>query len=575
MPDTPSIDIRPDHWEIVQSVLHRHVPQHEVWAFGSRAKWTAKEYSDLDLAVITDKSLPLDVIVGLSDDFSESDLPYKVDVVDWATTNESFKKIIERDRVVVQKVGRGRVMDFEFCTKAPESWARMTIDDVCTRITSGGTPSRRTPEFFINGSVPWVKTQELQDGWIRATDEKITEDAVKKSSVKLLPANSVLLAMYGATVGQLGVLASPMACNQACCALIVNDEIADFRYIYYLLLQHRAVIKSLATGAAQQNLSAAQIKQFKFAFPDRQAQGQVADLLSGLDDKIDLNRRTNLTLEAMAQAIFKSWFVDFDPVKAKIAARQEGRDPLRAAMSAISGKAEAELDALPREQYQQLAATAALFPDEMEKSELGEIPRGWGAGVFKECCLRVESGGTPSRKEPAFWDGSIPWLTSGEVREVVVLDTREKITCAGLASSSAKLWPAMTTVVAMYGATAGQVCLIAEEMTANQACCALIPKSEFRAFVFIAARQSIQQLLEKASGSAQQNLNKSLVENHAQVIPDRDVAEAFEMVTTKLLQKWILNQRSMVTLGALRDTLLPKLLSGELSVSAATAGGEA
>jgi type I restriction enzyme S subunit len=166
-------------------------------------------------------------------------------------------------------------------------------------------------------------------------------------------------------------------------------------------------------------------------------------------------------------------------------------------------------------------------------------------------------------------------LTSGEVRDVVVLDTKEKITRAGLDSSNAKLWPAMTTVVAMYGATAGQVCLIAQEMTANQACCALIPKAEFRTFVFIAARQSVQQLSEKASGSAQQNLNKSLVESHAHVIPIREVAEQFEMATAGLLQQWILNQRETATLSELRDSLLPKLLSGELSVTEAMAEAQA
>ena len=105
MPDTPLIDIRPDHWDIVRNILLKHVPQYEVWAFGSRAKWKAKPYSDLDLAIITDKPLTLDVSASLSDDFSESDLPWRVDVVDWATTSESFRKIIERDKVVVQGLG--------------------------------------------------------------------------------------------------------------------------------------------------------------------------------------------------------------------------------------------------------------------------------------------------------------------------------------------------------------------------------------------------------------------------------------------------------------------------------------
>jgi type I restriction enzyme, S subunit len=101
----PNIDMHKDQWQIVQDILRRHVPQYAVWAFGSRAKWTAKPYSDLDLAIITDQPLPLDVASALANDFSESDLPWKVDVVDWAATSEAFRKVIEREKVVVQEVG--------------------------------------------------------------------------------------------------------------------------------------------------------------------------------------------------------------------------------------------------------------------------------------------------------------------------------------------------------------------------------------------------------------------------------------------------------------------------------------
>ncbi len=102
MSETPPIDIRPDLWVIVRDILQKHVPQYEVWAFGSRVKGTTKPYSDLDLAVISDKPLSLNVRAGLSDDFSESDLPWRVDVVDWATTSETFRKIIEQHKVVLQ-----------------------------------------------------------------------------------------------------------------------------------------------------------------------------------------------------------------------------------------------------------------------------------------------------------------------------------------------------------------------------------------------------------------------------------------------------------------------------------------
>lgn len=99
----PPIDVGARHWEIIAGILHRNVPEREVWAFGSRANWTAKKSSDLDLAIIGDSPLPLNASAALADDFSESDLPFKVDVVDWATTSESFRKIIAQSKVVVQQ----------------------------------------------------------------------------------------------------------------------------------------------------------------------------------------------------------------------------------------------------------------------------------------------------------------------------------------------------------------------------------------------------------------------------------------------------------------------------------------
>ena len=106
MDERPLIDVRPDLWDIVRGILQAHVPQYEVWSFGSRAKWQAKPYSDLDLAVITDQPLSLEVSTALSAAFAESDLPWRVDVVDWATTSETFRRIIQRDRVVVQRPGK-------------------------------------------------------------------------------------------------------------------------------------------------------------------------------------------------------------------------------------------------------------------------------------------------------------------------------------------------------------------------------------------------------------------------------------------------------------------------------------
>ena len=240
-------------------------------------------------------------------------------------------------------------MELNVCLVAPPDWERKSIDEICKKVTSGGTPSRTNRMFYTNGTVNWVKTKELGDGFLKATEELITEEALNASSAKLLPKNTILLAMYGATVGKLGILAEAMACNQACCALVVSDKY-DRDYLFYQLLFHRAQLIGAATGAAQQNLSATQIKQFTLPFPNLHLQRLIGALLRALDDRIDLLKETNTTLEAIAQAIFKSWFVDFDPVHAK----QQGVEC-------------AGID----------KATADLFPSSFVQSELGLIPEGW------------------------------------------------------------------------------------------------------------------------------------------------------------------------------------------------------
>lgn len=368
----------------------------------------------------------------------------------------------------------------------------------------------------------------------------------------------------------------PVAFNQDVKALRIKKKFNDCDLIdpwfllYWFISKENDLLNIVEnTGIGAGKFDTKQLQDLPILVPPQSERKKITAIAKSIDDKIELNRQINQTLEQIAQAIFKSWFVDFDPVKAKIWANENGHDPERAAMCALAGLPYADdaLDQLSPEQQQQLATTAALFPDSLEESELGEIPRGWSIGSLKDCCTRVESGGTPKRSEDSYWNGDIPWLTSGEVRDVIVLDTKEKISQIGLENSSAKIWPEFTTVVAMYGATAGQTCLLANPMTANQACCALIPKEGYSTFIFITARNATEDFLGKASGSAQQNLNKSLVADHPVLLPKAGVMKAFEARTGGNMRLWIQLAKECITLSALRDTLLPKLLSGELSVA--------
>ncbi len=436
-------------------------------------------------------------------------------------------------------------------------WPKTPLSDLTdpdTPVTYGVVkPGDEDPEgvLFIRGG-------DIAGGRVLAGQLRTISEAVSTQYKRtLLRGGEIVMSLVG-NPGQVAIVPKSLRganiARQA--ALIRLRPDVDTRFVMYYLGSRlgQEALSAHSRGSVQQVINLRDLKTVGIPTPPLAEQRAIAHILGTLDDKIELNRSMNETLEAIARAIFKSWFVDFDPVRAKAS----GEPP-----ESICHRLGLTPDLL------------ALFPDRLVDSELGEIPEGWRVGDFRDCCDRIESGGTPSRSVAEYWNGVIPWLTSGEVRDVIVLDTKEKITEAGLNESSAKLWPIGTTVVAMYGATAGQVCLLAEKMTANQACCALIPKPEFLSFVFLTARGSIAQLSDKASGSAQQNLNKSLVANHQLILPPQNVAYVFEQATSCLIAKWISNQREGFTLAVVRDALLPKLLSGELRVSEADSNIEA
>ncbi|MFI6278316.1 restriction endonuclease subunit S [Streptomyces sp. NPDC050988] len=185
------------------------------------------------------------------------------------------------------------------------SWPTEKLESLCSRVTSGGTPSRTNPDFYVREGIPWVKTQELTDNWVWHTSEHISEDAMLTSSAKLLPESTVLIAMYGATAGKLGLLAAEMACNQACCALVADPRKSDPRYLFYAILNSRDELKNLANGAAQQNLSGRLIKQFRVPAPPVSIQRAIAGVLGVLDDKIAANERVANAALNVARALYE------------------------------------------------------------------------------------------------------------------------------------------------------------------------------------------------------------------------------------------------------------------------------
>lgn len=183
------------------------------------------------------------------------------------------------------------------------------LGELCRKVVSGGTPKSTVAEFY-DGNIPWLNTKEIHFNRISQTERTISILGLENSSAKWIPANCVIVAMYGATAGNVAINRIPMTTNQACCNLEIDETRADYRFIYYYLKSKYMSLSSLANGGAQQNLSAKLIKDFPIVLPPLDTQAEIADLLWILDDKIELNNKINANLEQQVQALFKAWFVD-------------------------------------------------------------------------------------------------------------------------------------------------------------------------------------------------------------------------------------------------------------------------
>lgn len=301
-------------------------------------------------------------------------------------------------------------------------------------------------------------------------------------------------------------------------------------------------IRKIAVGATMPSINTEILSNVPICYPPLPIQHRIARILGTLDDKIEQNRQMNETLEAMARAIFKSWFVNYDPVRAKA----DGRQPVG-------------MD----------AETAALFPDSFEEVDGREVPRGWSFGTVQDLCLSIENGGTPSRRETKYWEGgTIPWFKTGELTDNPLIDSEEKITELGLGESACKLWHPKTILIALYAApTVGRLGILEIHGTANQACSALMANSDFGfLFLYYNLLFNRDKLQNIAVGAAQQNINQKILREHKILIPDAVIAKRFQSMAEIFYKKKVTNVQESRTLAQIRDSLLPKLISGEIQV---------
>ena len=302
----------------------------------------------------------------------------------------------------------------------------------------------------------------------------------------------------------------------------VNQKLVDPKFLYYKLTTFN--YSDMNVGSAVPSMTVPVLNEMEIVAPDLKTQQRIASILSSLDDAIELNQQINKTLEEIAKAIFKEWFVDFNFPNA-------------------TGK--------------------------FQETEIGKIPVGWKVGKLGDI-YKTTSGGTPSRAKLEYYENGIyQWVKSKELNGSFIIDTEERITDVALKNSSAKILPPKTVLLAMYGATVGEIGIISNEATCNQAICAIISSELSYTYIFQYLKNNKQNILNNAVGSAQQNISQEIIKDFPIIVPNITQVKEVMYKCELFFEQVELNVIENLHLKQTRDYLLPKLISGEIRVKEA------
>ncbi|KGQ53428.1 hypothetical protein IO46_02940 [Gallibacterium anatis] len=352
----------------------------------------------------------------------------------------------------------------------------------------------------------------------------------------------------------------------------------DMHYIYYLarLPEFREYARSRMEGTSgRQRVSWQSLAEFEFNFPNEEKRKVIGEKLSLLDEKITLNTQTNQTLEQIAQAIFKHWFIDFAPVHAKANALARGETIEQAelaAMACLSGKTAEKITALKTQDpttYHQLQQTAAAFPSEFVETEMGQVPRGWEVKQVKDMG-KIICGKTPSKKKEEFYGNDIPFIKIPDMHNnTFIIKTTDNLSLLGANNQKNKFIEKGSICISCI-ATVGLVSITSERSQTNQQINSIVPNSEiFTEYLYLYFSQDTmnKKLKDLASGgSATLNLNTTAFSNITLLIPNNNLIEFFHKKVQPLFDKILSNKKESISLSDARDELLPKLLRGEIEL---------
>lgn len=383
----------------------------------------------------------------------------------------------------------------------------------------------------------------------------------------------ILISTVG-NIGKVAIVNEDKGCiAQNLIGLRVNEKIIA-EYLYYFLIKKDTQDQLLALniGSVQPSIKVPHLLNLEIKIPELLKQKECIQVLSKLDDKIQLNTQINQTLEQIAQALFKSWFVDFDPVRAKVQALSDGlslEQAELAAMQAISGKTPEELTALSQTQpdrYAELAETAKAFPYEMVEVDGVDVPKGWNLKALSDLG-QIICGKTPSKSNKEFYGNDVPFIKIPDMHnQVIITQTTDNLSVAGANSQSKKYIPPKSICVSCI-ATVGLVSMTSKPSHTNQQINSIIPNDEQTSeFLYLSLKQSsmTKYLKDLASGgSATLNLNTSTFSKIEIMTPSKEIIDIFHNKVVYAFEKVLSNSIENKRLAEIRDLLLPNLLNGE------------
>jgi len=449
-------------------------------------------------------------------------------------------------------------------------WQTVALENLANEVTVGFVGSM-TQEYVDDG-IPFLRSKNINEFRVNWDDiryiAKSFHEKIKKS--KLAPGDVVIV-----RTGKPGVsCVIPESLPEANCSDVVivrvNRKVLNEHFFCYFMNSNAAShVSAHLVGAVQQHFNVGAAKKLMVPVPSIEEQNRIVNVLKTIDDRIGLNRQMNETLEQMAQALFKSWFVDFDPVidnaldagnpiPEELEARAEQRRQLRNAVP----QGEASVLGMPDE-------IRSLFPSEFELTdEKGWVPKGWSVQPVLSL-IELTGGGTPKTTVDEYWDGDIPWFSVVDApaeSDVFVIDTEKHVTQEGIDNSSTKLLRPGTTIISARG-TVGKCALVAAPMTMNQSCYAVNGMDGLSdEFVYYLVRYQVGGLQQRSHGSVFSTITRDTFKSIFVASPGAKLTQAYSDYVRSLFDKILSNSKSTTELGRTRDLLLPKLISGELQI---------